>query len=120
MEGYICKFYSHPLHLAEIDDKNYLPNYCIDIFKNYWSENGVVENLQVILLTLSICLLFSIRTFFYDNNKLPKLLSFYPNNDVVRDFVFTYLKTKIRPKVLIDYTRQPFINKYGLYFRLTF
>tara|TARA_B100000780_G_C21073067_1_gene431894 strand:+ start:489 stop:1238 length:750 start_codon:yes stop_codon:yes gene_type:complete len=58
--------------------------------------------------------------FFYDNNKLPKLLSFYPNNDVVRDFVFTYLKTKIRPKVLIDYTRQPFINKYGLYFRLTF
>tara|TARA_X000001036_G_scaffold87616_1_gene79669 strand:- start:8547 stop:9296 length:750 start_codon:yes stop_codon:yes gene_type:complete len=58
--------------------------------------------------------------FFYDNRELPKLLSFYPNNDLVKDFVFTYLKTKIRPKVLIDYTRQPFINKYGLYFRLTF
>jgi hypothetical protein len=69
MEGYICKFYSHPLHLAEIDDKNYLPNYCIDIFKNYWSENGIIEYLQVVLLILAIYFLFSSRIFFYDNNK---------------------------------------------------
>ena len=69
MEGYICKFYSHPLHLAEIDDKNYLPNYCIDIFKNYWSENGIIEYLQVVLLILAIYFLFSSRIFFYDNKK---------------------------------------------------
>ena len=69
MEGYLCKFYSDPRHLAEIDNKNYLPNYCIDIFKNYWSENGIIEYLQVVLLILAIYFLFSSRIFFYDNKK---------------------------------------------------
>ena len=29
-------------------------------------------------------------------------------------------KKNLQPKILIDYERQPFINKHGLYFRLTF
>jgi len=69
MEGYLCKFYSDPQHLAEIGDKNYLANYCKDIFKNYWSENGIIEYLQVVLLILAIYFLFSSRIFFYDNKK---------------------------------------------------
>ena len=32
----------------------------------------------------------------------------------------TYYKKKLKPKILIDYERVPFINKHGLYFRLTF
>ena len=69
MEGYVCKFYGEPQHLAKIEDKNYLPKYCIEDFKNYWSENGVIEYLQVVLLIFAICLLCSARKFFYDNNK---------------------------------------------------
>ena len=30
------------------------------------------------------------------------------------------IKKKIKPKVIIDYSRKPFINKHGNYFRLTF
>ena len=67
-EGYVCKFYGEPHYLAKFEDKNYL-YYCIEIFKNYWSENGFIEYLQVVLLILAICLLFSARKFFYDNNK---------------------------------------------------
>ena len=69
LEGYTCKYYGEPQHLAKIQDKNYLPKYCTDIFKNYWSENGVIEYLQVTLLMLAIYLLFSTRKFFYHNYK---------------------------------------------------
>ena len=44
----------------------------------------------------------------------------YPNSVPVRDFVFESFKKNLQPKILIDYERQPFINKHGLYFRLTF
>ena len=32
----------------------------------------------------------------------------------------TVLKKKLFPSVLVDYKRRPYINKFGLYFRLTF
>ena len=32
----------------------------------------------------------------------------------------TALKKKLTPSVLVDYKRRPYINKFGLYFRLTF
>ena len=69
LEGYTCKYYGEPQHLAKIEDKNYLPKHCADIFKNYWSENGVIEYLQVALLITAIFLLFSSRKFFYNSNK---------------------------------------------------
>ena len=56
IQGYKCKFYT--------------AIYCKNIFENYWEENGIIEYSQVVLLFLAICLLFSVRRFFYDNNKL--------------------------------------------------
>ena len=31
-----------------------------------------------------------------------------------------FTKKKLKPKILIDYEREPYVNKHGLYFRLTF
>ncbi len=57
---------------------------------------------------------------FYDKKNLMRLLDLYPDNNLIQDFTYNYYKKNIKPKVLIDYRRQPFINKFGLYFRLTF
>lgn len=55
-----------------------------------------------------------------EKKKIINLLNKYPKSTPVQDFVFEFLKKKLKPKILIDYERQPFINKHGLYFRLTF
>ena len=57
---------------------------------------------------------------FLDHSSYFILLKKYPNNKIVRDFVFDSLKKKLIPSVLVDYKRRPYINKFGLYFRLTF
>ena len=59
--------------------------------------------------------------YFFDNSKYNSLLSLYPGkNLVINNFVFDGFRKKIFPRVLIDYKRRPYINKFGLYFRLTF
>lgn len=35
-------------------------------------------------------------------------------------FLYNRLRKRLVPKVLVDYYRKPYINKFGLYFRLTF
>ncbi len=55
-----------------------------------------------------------------ENKPLNLLLSKYPESQTIKEFVFEYYKKKLKPKVLIDYTRKPFVNNHGLYFRLTF
>jgi len=42
------------------------------------------------------------------------------NNILINQFIIDYFKKKIKPQVIIDYYRKPFINKNGNYFRLTF
>tara|TARA_Y100000590_G_C15677132_1_gene998472 strand:+ start:1112 stop:1852 length:741 start_codon:yes stop_codon:yes gene_type:complete len=51
---------------------------------------------------------------------LNDLLKKYPKNPIIQEFVFEYYKKSLKPKVLVDYNREPFVNKHGLYFRLTF
>lgn len=48
------------------------------------------------------------------------LISKHPNSILMKDFVFEFYKKNLKPKILIDYDRQPYVNKHGLYFRLTF
>ena len=48
------------------------------------------------------------------------LMTKYPKSVPVHDFVFETYKKNLKPKILIDYERYPYINKHGLYFRLTF
>ncbi len=59
--------------------------------------------------------------YFFSQSKYPLLLSIYTrNNLVINNFVFDSFRKKIFPRVLVDYYRRPYINKFGLYFRLTF
>ena len=58
--------------------------------------------------------------YFYSLNNLNKLQSKYHNDVLIEDFIFSEKRKKIRPRILVDYSRKPLINKYGLYFRLTF
>ena len=41
-------------------------------------------------------------------------------NEVINDFIYDSIKKKIEPKVIVDYHRRPYVNKFGLLFRLTF
>ena len=51
---------------------------------------------------------------------LFNLIKKNPKSIPIQDFVFEFYKKKLKPKILIDYEREPYINKHGLYFRLTF
>jgi SPX domain protein involved in polyphosphate accumulation len=42
------------------------------------------------------------------------------NNQLTDHFLYNRLRKSLKPCVLVDYYRRPYINKYGLYFRLTF
>ena len=57
--------------------------------------------------------------YFYNQNKIFNLLDQY-KHDLVKSFVYDYYKKKIRPKVLVDYFRTPYISNYDINFRLTF
>ena len=54
------------------------------------------------------------------NNSVDKLIIKYPNSQTMKEFVFEYYKKNLQAKVLVDYKRQPYVNDFGLYFRLTF
>jgi len=57
---------------------------------------------------------------FYNNSKNFKLSSEYNNDPLINEFIVDTYKKLIKPKVVIDYNRKPFINRLGNYFRLTF
>lgn len=58
--------------------------------------------------------------FFLNQSKNFNLLKIFPKNEMIRHFVFDTYKKNIKPNILIDYIRRPYVNKFGLYFRLTF
>ncbi len=55
---------------------------------------------------------------FYNNNKVFDLLNRYDDN-IIRSFLYDYTKKNIRPKVLVDYYRTPYISNFDMNFRLT-
>ena len=58
--------------------------------------------------------------YFYSLSDLNELNAKYNNDILIKDFIFSEKRKKIKPTMLIDYLRKPLINKHGLYFRLTF
>lgn len=58
--------------------------------------------------------------YFEKLNNLEELYKKYNKNTLIKDFIYDVKKKKIKPKIIIDYNRRPLINKFGLYFRLTF
>ena len=55
-----------------------------------------------------------------DKKKFEILKKIYSINEVVNSFIYESLRKKIEPKVIVDYFRRPYVNKFGLLFRLTF
>ena len=58
--------------------------------------------------------------YFEKLNNLEELYKKYNKNTLIKDFIYDVKKKRIKPKIMIDYNRRPLINKFGLYFRLTF
>ena len=57
---------------------------------------------------------------FLSQSKNFNLLNLYPNNEMIINFIFDSFRKNLKPLILVDYKRRPYINKFGLYFRLTF
>ncbi len=55
---------------------------------------------------------------FYKNNNIFSLLQKY-DDQIMRSFLYDYTKKNIRPKVLVDYYRTPYISNFDMNFRLT-
>jgi SPX domain protein involved in polyphosphate accumulation len=53
-------------------------------------------------------------------NHIKDFLIRYPDNDVINGFIFDTIRKSLKPMVLIDYKRRPYINNNGLLFRATF
>jgi hypothetical protein len=58
--------------------------------------------------------------YFETLKNLDELNNKYKNTNLIKEFIYDVKKKNIKPKILIDYNRRPLINKFGLYFRLTF
>ena len=74
IEGIICQPIIAPIELKQL--ANFLPfKFCKNyFFGNFWQENGIVENFQVVLLFLSIFLIIRILTLI---DKKEKLIKFF-------------------------------------------
>lgn len=50
----------------------------------------------------------------------PDLQEFYPGVDLVDRFLFDALRRSLKPKLLVDYVRRPYVSVYDMNFRVTF
>jgi SPX domain protein involved in polyphosphate accumulation len=57
---------------------------------------------------------------FFEKKNYFKLKKTYSDNSLIEQFIFDCYRKNLSPKILVDYNRTPYINKSGLYFRLTF
>ena len=49
-----------------------------------------------------------------------QLLEAYPNLPLVEAFIYDVARKRLKPRVLVDYLRRPYISEYDMNFRLTF
>ena len=57
---------------------------------------------------------------FYDFRRCEELKSLYSNVDLVDRFVFETIRKAIKPMILVDYIRKPYVSSYDVNFRVTF
>ena len=57
---------------------------------------------------------------FNNDNNILELLKLYKNNEIIQKFVYQSFRKKIRPKVIIDYIRKPYVSDFDANFRITF
>ena len=49
-----------------------------------------------------------------------KLLNYYGKNGFMEGFIFDYFRKKLKPTIIIDYNRSPYMSEFDTNFRLTF
>ena len=57
---------------------------------------------------------------FYDSTRHFELLDLYPGVDLIERFVFSSVRKLVRPRVLVDYVRRPYVSDFDMNFRITF
>ncbi len=57
---------------------------------------------------------------FYQPYEKERLLSVYPNVNLIQDFVFDSIRKCTTPKIIVDYVRTPYVSDFDSNFRLTF
>ena len=55
-----------------------------------------------------------------EQNRLFDLQNYYPNVEHVEKFVFDSLRRRLKPYIIVDYKRRPYISDHDTNFRLTF
>ena len=57
---------------------------------------------------------------FYNLDMIERLLDIFPGVGLIQDFVFDSIRKSISPKIIVDYSRTPYVSDFDHYFRLTF
>jgi len=57
---------------------------------------------------------------FCDPNRHFELLDLYPGVDLIERLVFSSARKLVRPRVLVDYVRRPYVSDFDMNFRVTF
>jgi SPX domain protein involved in polyphosphate accumulation len=57
---------------------------------------------------------------FYNPDKYPDLPEIFPGVDLVGRFLFDAFRRSLKPKLLVDYVRRPYVSSYDMNFRVTF
>ena len=57
---------------------------------------------------------------FYNPEQYPDLHELFPGVDLVDRFMFDAIRRSLKPKLLVDYVRRPYVSAYDMNFRVTF
>lgn len=57
---------------------------------------------------------------FLDPSDRFALLEHFPDTALVDEFIFSAYRTNLKPVVLVDYVRRPYVSQYDVNFRVTF
>jgi len=57
---------------------------------------------------------------FYDPDRHLELRDRYPDTEIIDRFIYSSMKRRISPVVLVDYIRRPYNSPFDIHFRLTF
>tara|TARA_B110000438_G_C15627776_1_gene569521 strand:- start:379 stop:795 length:417 start_codon:yes stop_codon:yes gene_type:complete len=52
--------------------------------------------------------------------QVDELLDTYPHLPLIESFVFSVIRRRLKPLVLVDYVRRPYTSPYDINFRITF
>jgi hypothetical protein len=63
---------------------------------------------------------FDLNKIFNVKSHIGEILISYPQNELLNGFVYESMRKDLKPMILVDYMRRPYVNNHGLLFRATF